>query len=177
MSWPQSDKLQHKDRCLKGSPDNSSGKHSLHISHGSELRKLNSNLNVKIKYSVVDKILPDGGWLTPHYNFFFLTKLAKMLLVFPLLCFIKIKQSYQQNNTLRTNHTTNHFGYARKTFLCRRTITQRKGPTQPTLEYIMCGVTLWAQHIPANKAVSNEVVLKLEASALMQCPTPNNLPY
>lgn len=71
LSWPQSDKLKHEDHCLKDSPDNSSGKHSLHISHGSELWKLNSNLNVKVKYSVVDKILLDGGQLTPCYNFLF----------------------------------------------------------------------------------------------------------
>lgn len=66
----------------------------MRLSCGSELWKLNSNLNVKIKYSTIDKILLEGGWLIPHYNFFpCLTEPAKMLLVFPLSRIINIYHS------------------------------------------------------------------------------------
>lgn len=47
-----------------------------------------------------------------------------------------------------------------------------RGEVLSNLHWNTCGVSLWVQHVPTNKAVSDEVVLKLEAYALTQCSTP-----
>lgn len=98
--------------------------------------------------------------------------------MFPLLHFIKIKQSYQHSNAPKTNHTTNHLSYARKTSCCRHTINQIRSSTQSAMKGISCVVTPCSAALAhTHRAVSNEVVLKLEASALTWCSAPNNQPY
>lgn len=93
------------------------------LSCGSELWKLNSNLNVKIKCSTIDKILLEGGvgWFLTIFFFPLFNWASQNALGVSTIKYYKyIPLCYQHSSAPRTNHTTNHLSYARKSSHCRQ---------------------------------------------------------